>query len=926
MTLFTLSFRAFNMLYTIYFGLNYDSCVFPRPHTEGGNLYFGPKGLLRWFEIQLGLSGHTERIEHIRVEQYRQAMRRYLKENPDIFYLKSFEADQLACAEALLKRRDELLLSGFDFSEKEEMPFRLKVLVDIENRFLTNEEGFSKLMAGEADRFKLVLTALAVHNLPLKQIVVNEIAEEKNLLPPQYLRLFEALKMQNMGIVENPYFQNRKRTDEAETDLDIFKKFITNQLPRGEKKALKADGSLVIVESERDTEGADFMAKILRLNPQFRPTFLIPDRNRTLDEALIQNGLPAFGLLSASTGRPTLQLLKLVTAFLWKPLDLYKILEFVAMPVKPLDADLGTVIGNVIAQRPGIGGDHWFFETTRFFENLEEKAKSDSSINVKKIKRQYEFWFDRAHYDIAKSAPRDEISSIFLFLKEWASEEFENSGSKNTSLLVLAEQARRIEEFLGELPPSESHLTFLELERIIRTIYEPSPVSPRPQELGHYDHVSHGDCLLKPVDALIWWNFTDTEGVHFFSRWYADEVLFLKEKGIKLQSPQDENALMLWQRIQGVLRTEHQLIAVFPKKVNGEEAAEHPLFSHLRACFGNLNAISVHTKADLTDFTVLTQLQTPKFVALKPHRLGKIQPIIELTSLPLNQREHETLTSLESLFYYPHQWVFRHKAKLTKSSILSIVKENTLKVNLSHRFFELILKEDFYDWTFDDIKAWVEENSRKLLTREAATLLMYGYEPQKLQLLWQIKYAIWTLVNHIRTNKWSVDATEKELTGQFSETPVKGKADIVLLRGSERCVLDLKWSGHSYRERIIKNREDLQLVMYARLLSGGEDWAHTAYFIIEKALLLARNTAAFAEIKPLTTDDAFEVNDIIWQKMLKTYTWRLNQITKGQIEIRTTKTIRDLEEKYGMELLDVLEMKNEDSKFDDYRTLIGLVT
>ena len=92
------------MRYTLFFGQNYDNCVFPRPDTEGGHLYLGAKSLLRWLELHLGLTGHTERIEHIRVEQYRQAMRRYINEYPTVFFQKSFEADQLACAEALLKR------------------------------------------------------------------------------------------------------------------------------------------------------------------------------------------------------------------------------------------------------------------------------------------------------------------------------------------------------------------------------------------------------------------------------------------------------------------------------------------------------------------------------------------------------------------------------------------------------------------------------------------------------------------------------------------------------------------------------------------------------------------------------------------------------------------------------------------------------
>ena len=926
------------MLFTIFFGLNYDNAVYSRPDTEGGHLYLGAKSLLRWFETHLGLAGHTERIEHIRVEQYRQALRRYLAEHPTVFYLKSFEADQLACAEALLKRRDELLLSGYDFAQNADLPFRLKVLVDIENQFLKNELGESKLIAGQADRFEKVLKALETRKVPLAEFVVNEMIETAggvtHLLPPQYLRLFEALEWQNVAIV--PHSQKCRKNKTATSDLLTFKNFIQNKTKRGEQQTLRADGSLIIIESDRDTEGTDFVAKLLSLNPKFRPTFLIPDRNRTLDEALIQNGLPAFGLPSASLGRPTLQLLKLVTAFLWKPLDLYKILEFVTMPVKPLYGDLATLIAEIIAQRPGIGGEYWFAKVNQFFDQLAVKAQSNTEINVAKIKREYEFWFDRPVYDIARSAPKAEIIAIFTKLKDWATEEHDNItgiSKKSSSLRTLAEQARRVEEFLNELPTNESRLSFLELERIIRTIYEPSPVSPREQELGHYRHVSNGDCLLNPVNKLIWWNFTDTEGVHFFSRWYADEILYLKNQAVILQSPQDENALMLWQRIQAVLRTDRQLILVYPKKVNGEHAPEHPLFSHLRACFGELEHITVKSSAELNEdskeykkLSKLIDIETPINVPLKPHRLGKIQPIISVHSRLLIQREHETLTSLESLFYYPHQWVFRYKAKLNKSPILSIAKENTLKGNLAHRFFELILEENFTNWTYDDVKKWVDDNSAKMFKREAATLLMYGFEPEKLQLIWKIKYAIWTLINHIRSNRWQVEGTELDLSGKFGNTPVRGKADRVLLRGDERCVLDLKWSGHTYRERMIKNGEDLQLIMYSKLLTDDADWAHTGYFIIENARLLARNTAAFSEIKPIAAaDDAFAINQSIWQKMIATYNWRLKQVIEGHIEIRTTKTVRDLEERYGMELLDVLEMKNEEAKYDDYRTLIGLV-
>ena len=930
----------------LHFGLHFDAGTQPHPQMRSGHVYVGSRSLLRWFETQLGLDGYPERVEHIRVEQYRQALSRYQKlvakrdPNATVFYAKSFYADQLATAENLLARRDELLAAGWDLEKMHTLyidadaPMRLKVLAEIEAEFLTDENGKTKLIYDETERFEGVLKALAIKPpLPIDTFFVNEPIE---FLPPPYKRLFEVLQSKNIAVKQLEIKQLDKKSegesskDLAENDLTTFKQFVENKLPRGEKQMLKADGSLLILEATNDIEAAAFVSKILSKNQDFNPTFIIPDSSRTLDDALIHNGLPSFGLLSTSLGRPTLQLLKLVTTFLWRPLDPHKILEFVTMSSKPLDDDLALVIANAMAQRPGIGSDWWVASISKFFDKLQAKAVEDPSINVGEIKHQYNFWFDRNTYDVSKSAPKDEITSIFRYLKNWATKAYEASSKTqrpNMSLMVLSEQARRIEEFLDELPPSESFLTFLELERIIRTIYEPSPVLPRPTELGHYPFVAHGDCLLSETESLIWWNWCDTEGVNFFSRWYKNEVDFLKKQGVTLQSPQDENALMLWSRIQPIVRASGRLCFVFSKRNNGESAAEHPLFSHLRACFGKLEPVCVKTDCNTEGSSFLKKFfKTPHNVRLNFHRLGKVNPQIDVHSKLLVSREYETLTSLESLFYYPHQWVFKHKAKLIKSPILSIVKANTLKGNLAHRFFELVLKEDIATWTKADVEKWIDERQKKLMCLEAATLLMYGLEPERAQFVRQVKHAIWTLIEHIQRNGWTVEATEKDLSGKFADTPVKGKADVVLKRNEEKCVLDLKWGGRSYREGLIKNGADLQLVMYSRLLTEEDDWAHTAYFIIESARLLARNTKAFQEIKPLAAEeDAFQTHQNIWQQMLKTYEWRLLQVQSGKVEIRTATTEKALEELYGMELLDVLEMKKIEDKYDDYKTLIGLV-
>jgi len=63
---------------------------------------------------------------------------------------------------------------------------------------------------------------------------------------------------------------------------------------------------------------------------------------------------------------------------------------------------------------------------------------------------------------------------------------------------------------------------------------------------------------------------------------------------------------------------------------------------------------------------------------------------------------------------------------------------------------------------------------------------------------------------------------------------------------------------------------------------------------------------------------------MILDRMQKTYEWRLDQISRGEIEVRCAQTAADLEEQYD-DLLDLLEMKTEDARFDDYRVLINLL-
>ncbi|NUN99772.1 MAG: PD-(D/E)XK nuclease family protein [Saprospiraceae bacterium] len=897
---------------TIHFGLQWDDAVCPLPQqTTGGESWTGPTGLLHTLEAAFGMGGHSPDNEYLRIGQFRQALTEHLEADPAAFFRASFEADQFATAIELLQRRDELLLSGWNFEVHTGIPERLACLAAIEQRIQEQ----SDFLPGAADRLQAVLAAIGKRRHQIVNIVLNEPFE---YLPLAYRRLFTKLQENGVALQNKP----AAPLPVGNSDLAVLQRALSGQSDR--RQPASGDGSLILLRGKRDSDLAAFTARFVQQNPAFRPACLIPDKSRLLEDALIREGLPAMGIVSASAARPTLQVLKLVTVFLWNPIDPFKVMEFVSLAVKPLEEELANAIASLMAEMPGMLSDSWNYTIGRYFEELEARAEKDSSIRIGEIRRQYRFWFERRRYDIHQTVPIEEVIEMFDYLHLWAHQNYDTGGNRNASFVVLGEQAKRIRELLRALP--EKQLTHLELERVVRTVYEPAPARLVEQERDALAYCHLPAALAAPVDQLLWWNFTQREAVHFFSRWYPAERDYFAGKNILLDTPQDENRLTVWQRQQPFLMAKHQLVLAIPESSEGQALMAHPLLGDVEATFGKLDPFIFDTDefagGPLAGLFVLPQRQTARL-----RRLGKPKPFLEIASAHrLQRRDEENFSSLETLLYYPYQWVFRHKIKLRKSSILSIVKPNTLMGNLAHRLFERLLKLKIETLDKNELERWVEKEIVGLLAKEGAVLLLYGMEPERAGFVRKLKYAAWSLVSLIRENGWKVLATEKPLEAGFLGIQLNGRADVVLEKDGQLAVLDLKWRGARYREQSIRNEEDLQLALYAHLITNDDNQAHTAYFIIENGRMVARNNEAFRNVPAVVPgSDHNEVHARMMKRMEATYEWRMAQIAQGRIEIRCAQTRLDLEDVYGDTLFELLEMKQEDAMFDDYRVLVNLV-
>jgi hypothetical protein len=255
------------------FGLELGEKAFPALQDE--TTYCDEFSILSLLEKMLGI-GSPDNLDFLRVEQYRQALKQYLLQNKHAFYSKSYEADSLATAAALLQRRDELKLAGFKFKIDANVEKRIVVFTALEKMLHLLPHPF---YSGYADRFEYLLDYIEIQHLTLiKEIHLNE---PFDLLPVHIQRLFSILSKQGCNISESQ-FQHHAN----DSDLDQFKStLLTNSKNKFEAKA---DGSIIIMKCSSDSYAAAYLSKLIAENPTHKPLCILPDKNRALDMPLFR--------------------------------------------------------------------------------------------------------------------------------------------------------------------------------------------------------------------------------------------------------------------------------------------------------------------------------------------------------------------------------------------------------------------------------------------------------------------------------------------------------------------------------------------------------------------------------------------------------------------------------------------------------------
>ncbi len=874
---------------TIYFGLQCDQTYFDGADKfRLGSRVVGPIGLLRMLENLTGRSGYPDDVEFLRIEAYRKAVKATLQDDPTCFFANSFQVNEFATSRSLLAHRDELLLAGCTFETEDMIPPRLKQFYKIEDSLQLN------MPIGYTERYVHLLESISQFALPIERVIVVEPLE---LLPSHFQRLFR--RMETLGVI----IEQHKKENALQSSLVALQ----NNLLGKQMVRCMVDDSVYIIKAASESLVATWLAKWLKINEISEPLLLIPDHKRLLDVAFQNEGIPKMGISTTSSARPSIQLLKLVTAFFWKPMDCEKIISFLLLPLNPIKDQIAFRLAAEIAKKPGYNVEDWQKLVVQFADAGDEYQQ----------RLAFETLFLQKKYDRDSSVPKIEVLQLYQYLNHWISG-FQN-GQSDASVNMLREACSRLIELLESM--DDLDFSFASLHHVINAIVDPIAVRVDEAEKGAIPVVFKPAQILAGANSVIWWNFVDDEQPSSFDFWTKQERAYFTVKHIEVIEIDQVVRLKYWQSIQPFFYSKQRLLLVIPASIDGKASIEHPLFPYLQATFSNL-------EQNIFDFDRLDVEPNFGYSIARPAmtRLasGPIKTHLLIgTDQIVRSRGIESPSSLEKFIYYPHQWFFEYLLQLRKSAMIAMDDLFTIKGNIAHR-----LIEQFYasKVAVEEFRFWFDTNFQLLLEAQGAVLLAYGLEPERRAFQNSLREGILQMTNILDRNGWTVVANELKVSGTVHGIEMQGIIDLVAQRGDEFLVVDIKYSGFGKRSSLVKNSEDLQLFFYQQLLQKEKNAVvSTAYFIVDQAKFITKFPHILDQALLITYRNPLE--EVLHKQMtqiLESIDWRRSQLDMDQVELRFKGTVKQLESVYQQEpMLNFLEMKSDSDNYDNYLTLLA---
>jgi RecB family exonuclease len=855
------------------FGMYLDGTTWTDKQASLGKLQLGPSGLLGLLETRLGLGGPVAHPAQ-RINAYMHLIQQC--DRSGAWFHDSFEADPWSTAKQMLAWRDELIEAGWQGQGENSSSPRLRALASIEksNRYLP---------LGQADRLQAVLSHLnTVDSVDVKQIQLSEPLE---MLPPILQKIIGKIEEMGCSISSiQPGLQNP-----CDTNLTRIQKALSGDVaasPVAEK-----DESILLVKATDEWEAADHLALWLAIHPDKNRdvTIIAGSDSALLDQALQRQNLPQLGKCSVSPWRSLLQVLPLVLANVWYPMDINLLVELLSLPKSPIPSSVCRHLLKALSQEPGIGGPAWKHALQVLTDDCEEyllkkgstQAKEEAAAFAAKINA----FLGSDRYDADTGIPHDKLKERCDWVIQWL------SGLPGDDHLKIA--ARNHTILIRQMAEGKDTIPRIILERMLDSVIGAGSTAPHHvEQASAWQVVSHPGQITSPRHTVIWWSFRDQSTV-FAHHWSRSERDYLHRLKIDLESPNTARQREAYTWRTGLSYATDTFLMFYPMHINGEKVCAHPFWDEIRMAAAN------NCKDDNNDeLFVILQRDCHKLnnrqlwrLAGRKINLKKIQIAPPKAMAAKLTIPRDTISLPASLSYSqmsamiscPMKWTLQYHAGLRTPETLNVPTGNTMLGNLCHRIVQQLYAEPVRQWTPDEAEAQAKVLYDTMVPFMASELKLDGKQLDNRRCKEGIVQAIRRLVESITQLGLVVERSEEKLDGCMDSIPFIGYADLLLRdKKGHHFVFDLKWSGSSnYRKKEIEEGESLQLAVYSWLLKSlnpGKT-VHSGYFMLAQGELLSNS--------PLLKDESLSsihTMERIWEMSVRSWQQRIYSLREGELQ------------------------------------------
>lgn len=650
----------------------------------------------------------------------------------------------------------------------------------------------------------------------------------------------------------------------------------------------------------------DAYSHIAAYADDYKDTIIINRDNVSLNHRLFAWGRPLVAATIQESNPLTLQLFKLALSVFSRPLNIQNLISYLQLPVGPIPGKLRYALSNILTTEGGFGNVDWddldveeiqalkkAGVTTKWQQTIFEYINNDDETSAEsqpltKVQRESKTsllkYITDASLVKGKGIPTDMLKRYIAVFCKWAA----GINANHETNEILKSQLSTVVSYFRQLSDAlngTADISYDELEKHVRTIYQPTSIIQARAQLGALNVIGHCSQLIDSPEHLVWLDCCgDDEQSDQYDFLSTSERLWLdSQNNITIPSFESQLDLNRREMISKLSRITGSITLVVSDYHHNQKMAEHPLVAELKMQRG--------TSLTVEDGELNFPLSESKdIVNIKPKHQYNIDDIAY-------DARSESNTSIDTLIKYPFDYTVRYIAKLTEPSNREQGSASKAMGLVAHSFIENLVATVKEMPEYERITAMENFLSKEYDHRLAQAidttglaLLLRENEVEYNNLHYQLRHSIEVLIAIMKAKGLTPVGCEIKYSKPLSEviSDFNARIDMELVDPHGKAVIfDFKWSYSKYYGDKIKDGTAIQLELYRQeLLAQGKQVSAVGYYLFPKCVL---ETPDYETLKD--ADGSVMINHIetphdvsVFELIQNSVKQRRNELQRGIIE------------------------------------------